>query len=118
VSWAANGAVLGQSAVNFIVANPAITVTAPNTAVAWTVGTTQSTTFSHNLGTGQVMNIDVSRDGGATFGPITTFTTTSATAGTVPWVVTGPVTTQARVRVTWSTNPAANDMSNVNFTIQ
>jgi hypothetical protein len=62
--------------------------------------------------------IDVSRDGGATFSPITTFTTTSDTSGSYSWVVTGPATTQARIRVTWTANAAVTDLSNVNFRIQ
>ena len=67
--------------------------------------------------TGQVVTIDISRDGGATYSPITTFTTTSASSGSYAGVVTGPATTQGRIRVT-PTNPAVTDISNVNFRIQ
>jgi hypothetical protein len=67
---------------------------------------------------GQAVAIDVSRDGGATFSPITTLTTLSATSGSYAWVVTGPATTQGRIRVTWTTDPAVGDVSNVNFRIQ
>ena len=117
-TWVINSAVTDASNVNFTVANPSVTVTSPNTNVAWTIGSSHNLTFSHNLGTGQVVNIDISRDGGATYSPITTFTTTSATSGSYAWVVTGPATTQGRVRVTWATNPAVTDISNVNFRIQ
>ena len=39
-------------------------------------------------------------------------------AGTYNWVVTGPNTTKARIRVTWTANTGVNDRSNVNFTIR
>ena len=116
VRWVDNPSVSGQSAVNFSMADPVVTVTAPNTAVTWAVDTSQNITFNHNLGTGVVVNVDVSRDGGANYAAVTSFTTTSATTGTVPWVVTGPATTQARIRVSW--NGIASDASDVDFTIQ
>ena len=118
VQWTANTAVSGQSAVNFTVANPFVTVTSPNTNVLWLVGESRSLTFNHNLGTGQVVNIDLSRNGGGTYSAITAFTTTSTTSGSFAWTVTGPATTQGRVRVTWSAVPATTDASDVNFRIQ
>src|SRR5207253_657537 len=93
------------SDVDFTIVSPQLTVTAPNTAVAWNAGTTRNITFAHNIGTGQSVNIDVSRDGGSTWGPVTVFTTTAATTGSYSWVVSGPVTTQARIRVTWASSP-------------
>jgi hypothetical protein len=118
VTWAANSAVTDTSNVNFRVASPFVTVTSPNTNVAWTVGSSYNITFNHNLGTGEAVAIELSRDGGVTYAPITTFTTTSASSGSYPWVVTGPATSQARIRVTWTANPAVADASNVNFRIQ
>jgi hypothetical protein len=85
--------------------------------VSWRAGDTKNITFSHTLGVGQTVNIDVSRDGGATWSFISTFTTTSATSGTYAWVVSGPVTTLAMIRVTWTVDPVVTDMSNVQFTI-
>ena len=68
--------------------------------------------------TGQVVSIDVSRDGGATWATVNpAFTTVNASSGNFAWTVTGPPTASARVRVTWSGNPAVSDLSNVNFTI-
>jgi hypothetical protein len=118
VSWASSTSVTDLSNVDFTVANPFVTVTSPNTNVAWSIGSSRNLRFNHNLGAGQVVTIEISRDGGATFSPITTFTTTSASSGSYPWVVTGPATTQGRVRVTWVGNPAVTDISNVNFRIQ
>ena len=117
VSWTENASVTAQSAVNFTVADPTLAVTAPNTAVTWAIASTQNVTFTHNLGTGAQVTVEVSRDGGATFGPAASFTTTNATSGTVPWVVTGPSTTQARMRVSYG-GGVFGDASDVNFTIQ
>jgi hypothetical protein len=118
VTWTANSAVTDMSNQNLTVASPFVRVTSPNTNVAWTIGSSRNLTFSHNLGTGQVVTIDISRDGGVTYSPITSFTTTSATSGSYAWVVTGPATTQGRVRVTWTADPAVTDTSNVNFRIR
>ena len=99
VKWTDNPALVSQGAVNFTIANPTLTVTAPNTAVSWAVAASQNITFTHNLGAGIPLNVEVSRDGGATFTAITTVNSTTATSVTVPWVVTAPATTQARIRV-------------------
>ncbi len=104
----------------FITLAPAnLTVTAPNTNVNWTVGSTRNITWSHNLGTSETVMIELSRDGGTTWGPLGTAIANSGnTSGTVSWAVTGPATTAARVRVTWSRSPAVQDVGNVNFRIQ
>jgi hypothetical protein len=94
-----------------------ITVSAPNTAVSWRASTVQNITYTHNLGAAQPVTIEVSRDGGSTWGPVANSTTTTATSGTYAWTVTGPPTTTARVRVSSTATPAVNDISNVNFTI-
>ena len=112
-----NASVTDTSDVNFTIINPVITVTSPNTAVSWRAGETRSVTFSHNMGVGQVANIDVSRDGGATWSFVAAITTTSATSGTFNWLVNGPPTAQARIRVTWAVDPAVTDISNVDFKI-
>jgi hypothetical protein len=118
VSWAKDGAVSDQSALNFTVADPFLRVTSPNTNVLWAVGSSRNLTFAHNLGIGETVLLELTRDGGATFESIATFATTSAASGSVPWTVTGPATNQARLRVTWSSNPAVTDQSNANFRIQ
>jgi hypothetical protein len=115
VKWTANPALVSQGAVNFTIANPTLTVTAPNTAVSWAVASSQNITFTHNLGAGIPLNVEVSRDSGGTYAAVTTVTSTTATSMTVPWVVTGPATTQARIRV--SAAGLASDASDVDFTI-
>jgi chitodextrinase len=96
---------------------PGITVTAPNTAVSWNVGSTQAVSFTHNLGVGQTVDIDISRDGGASWSLITTVTTASATSGGFSWTVSGPATTQALIRATWASSTLVTDTSDVNFTV-
>jgi hypothetical protein len=108
------------SGANFTVVSgtPSLTLTAPNTAVSWAIGSTQAITFDHNLGTGATVVIDLSRDGGATWSSLSPgFVTTSATTGSFGWLVTGPATSAARARVTWAGNPAVTGTSAANFTI-
>ena len=95
--------------------NPAsITVTVPNGGESWTVNTTMAIKWRSSGLSGSV-RIDLSRDGGATFGE-TLFATTS-NDGNQTWTVTGPPTTTARVRVCDVTK-AVCDTSNANFTIK
>jgi hypothetical protein len=108
------------SSANFTVTSgsPSITLTSPVTPVTWAVGSTQAITFDHNLGTGATVVIDLSRDGGATWSGLNPgFVTTSATTGSFGWLVTGPATTAARMRVTWAGNPTVTSASAVSFTI-
>ena len=98
-------------------AAPSITVTAPNTAVSWTVGSTQSITWNHNLGVwrpcGSSCRATMARVGK----PYPTSTQNSAaTTGNFPWIVTGSPTATALVRVTWL-GGSTSDVSNVAFAI-
>lgn len=117
VSSASNPLVSDTSDVVFSIVNPVITVTAPNTGVKWRAGSTQSIKFSHNMAVGSVANIEVSRDGGSVWEFVKALTTTSSTSGAYSWVVPGPPTTRARVRVSWALDPAVSDTSDVDFTI-
>src|SRR5262249_54542467 len=113
-------AVSDVSDVPFAIVSPVVTVTSPNGAGSLRIGSTQTITFTHNLGAGQSVNIDVSRNG--PLGPWSPLTgrpgsTTSATAGSFDWIVTGPATTHARVRVSAAADPSVFDISDVDFTI-
>jgi hypothetical protein len=101
----------------FSIGVPAISITAPDTAVTWRAGSTHTIRFIHNLGPGLQIGIDISRDGGASWSPITTVATTSGSAGSVPWLVSGPPTSQARVRARSLADPSVQATSEVNFTI-
>jgi M6 family metalloprotease-like protein len=100
-----------------VVEPPSMTVTSPNTAVNWGVGSTQTIAWTHNLGTGSTVALDVSRDGGVTWTAIAaSVTNTSATSGSYAWIVKGPATTSARVRVRPASG-AGSDVNDSNFTI-
>jgi uncharacterized repeat protein (TIGR03803 family) len=105
----------------FTVASTAasVTVKAPNTAINWGIGSHQQITWSHNLGASATFSIALSRDGGATFPETIAASVPAATAGsgTFDWIVTGPATTAARVKITAVHEPSATDTSNVNFSI-
>jgi hypothetical protein len=121
VTWTANEAVRDVGNVNFTIAMPVVTVTAPNTAVSWGEGTPRTITWTHNLGTGTFVKIELSRDGGASYLPedivCASCPNAAAGSGKYAWTVPAGITTTARVRVTWPVNPVATDESNVNFTI-
>ena len=61
--------------------------------------------------------VELSRDGGQSYGEVL-FDSVSTSAGQVEWVVTGPATTRARVRVTAVTIPAFSDTSDADFEIR
>jgi hypothetical protein len=119
VTWASGTGLSDASDVNFTIAAAGVTVTVPNTRVTWTVGSVRTITWNHNLGTSASKRIDVSRNGGSTWGVVVASVPNSGpAAGTYNWTVTGPTTNQARIRVSWTSNTAVNDRSNVNFVIQ
>jgi hypothetical protein len=105
VTWI-DGGVSDITDAPFSIVAPAVTITAPTTAVNWQSGSTHSITFSHNLGAGQPVDIDLSRDGGSTWTLLKTVTT-SATSGSFSWTITGPPTSQARIRVRSTTGASA-----------
>jgi len=115
VSWL-DGPATDVSNSFFAIVAPSLTVTSPNTAVTWAIGYNGTLVASHNLGAGQSIAFEVSRDSGSTWTPVGVATST-ATGANLSWTVTGPPTTQARIRATWTANPSLSDMSNVNFTI-
>ncbi len=92
---------------------PPIVVTFPNGGEDWRVGTRQNITWTSDNVTGLV-RIDVSWDGGSTWRNIIAYTNND---GNQTWIVTGPATTEARVRVVSSNNRAVFDVSDTNFTI-
>ncbi len=95
-----------------------ITVTAPNTAVDWGIGSTQQIKWNHNLGLNSYMKIEVSRDSGSTWSVINaSFKNTGASASVFNWLVTGPITDGALIRVSWANGPTTTDNSNLEFII-
>ncbi|MDW8239966.1 MAG: trypsin-like peptidase domain-containing protein [Acidobacteriota bacterium] len=92
---------------------PTITVTSPNGGENLQIGNVHVITWTSSNVTGNV-KIEISRDGGGSYQPLFADT---ANDGSESWTVTGPATTQARIRVSSVSNPAVNDTSNSNFTI-
>jgi uncharacterized repeat protein (TIGR01451 family) len=119
VSWAGNPNVQDVSEGRFVIEEPAITVTTPNAAPSWKIGQTYRVRWAHNLRMSQSVNIAISRDGGGTWTPIAANRpNTALTTGYYDWVVAGPSTTQARIRVSWTGDAGVSDVSNVDFTIR
>jgi hypothetical protein len=101
---------------NFTIGQP-ITVTSPhgdeNTGVNWAVGTSQKITWDSLDVTGNI-KIQLSRNGGSSWGTIIAATPND---GSELWKVTGPPTTQTRIRVISIIAGAVFGNSEANFTI-
>jgi hypothetical protein len=109
---ASNNSGSGESA--FAIVDPAVSVTSPNTAVSWHVDWVRTLTWNSNLGSGQNVKIEISRDGGGSW---STIAASTPNAGSYTWTVTGPATTDARIRVSWTATPSVSDTSDVSFAI-
>jgi hypothetical protein len=115
VSSVADASVSDTSDANFaITPGPNITITSPNGGETWGTGSSGNITWTSNGVTGNV-NIQLSRDGGATY--TTIIPNTPIAAGTKAWTVTSPVTTTARIKVISISTPSVFDASDANFTI-
>lgn len=104
-----------DSNTNFTIGDGAagITVTAPNGGESWAIGTAQTITWSRNLASGAV-TVSVNRNYPS--GAWEDITTTN-TGNSQGWTVTGPVSANARIRVTLNSNGAITDASNAAFSI-
>jgi hypothetical protein len=77
-------------------AQATVDVTAPDGAETWTAGTQQAITWSATGGDN--VRVELSRDGGLNFDE--TLFESTPNDGQESWTVSGPATTQARIRVT------------------
>ena len=102
----------------FFQAEATISVTHPNrSSVNWGVGSRQPIAWTHSLPAGAFVRVLLSRDGGRTYAPIANqVRNASATSGEIAWIVTGPNTRDALVRVE-SVDGANADVSNSTFVI-
>jgi hypothetical protein len=115
VRVSANGFSASSVSGTFSLVAASITVTSPNSAVTWTVGTVHAITWNHNLGAAAQFEIEVSRSG--VWSVITPAVTGGgATTGSYQWTVAAPRTSTAKIRVTW-TGGTVNDSSDVPFRI-
>lgn len=98
---------------NFTTTGPTITVIYPNGGETWAVGTSQTITWD-SVGVPGNVRIRLSRNGGTTWRTIIGSTPND---GSQAWTVTGPATTQARIKVISIANTTISDISDDNFTI-
>jgi hypothetical protein len=102
----------------FTIAAAKVTVTSPNTAVIWLLGSVQPITWTHNVGATASFKIEISRDAGTTWTLLTAAApATGASSGSYDWTVVAPKTEKGRVRVTWN-GGTANDKSDANFKVR
>lgn len=106
--------VADTSNANFSMILPTITVSSPNGGETWGIGSSQSIQWGSANLTGNV-TITLSRDGGTTYPE--TLATNTANDGTEGWTVSGPPTSQGRVRVASVSVAGVADESNAHFSI-
>jgi len=98
-----------------------VTVSSPSSSgLTWATGSAHAITWTASgFAAGATFRIELSRNGGTTYELVAAAAPTStSTSGSYNWTVTGPATTQARIRVTWTGNSAVTDVGNNNFRIQ
>jgi hypothetical protein len=91
-----------------------LTITAPNGAEKWSVGTSQVITWSR-VGSIASVKLEYSDNGGTTYVPIVD---SVSNTGSYSWTVPDAITTQAMVRITNVADPTVTDASNAAFKIQ
>ena len=98
---------------NFTIRTPALSVSSPNGGESWLVGSTHTVRWSRANLTGP-LNVYLNR----TYSTGTwNLIAVNVTVDTLSWVVTDPLTSTARIRVTSVNIPSYYDESNANFTI-
>jgi subtilisin-like proprotein convertase family protein len=118
VTWLANGAMSLGSDVVFSIAAPVVTMIKPNTAAdGWTVGSTRTIKWNHNLGSRESVKIELSRNGGATYTVVLVAATVSDGVHQIVVDATW-ATASAKVRVTWLQAADVVDVSDSTFAIQ
>jgi len=97
-----------------------VTVVSPNTNVKWRIGSRQTIKWTHNLGLSATFRIELDRDNDGSYEELIAAAApaSSTTKGSFAWTVTGPASATARVRVSWTGNPAVSDSSDVTFQIR
>lgn len=114
ISSIVNGSVVDISDGAFTISlPPSITILQPNGGENWQIGTTQIIQWTSVNVSGKV-KIEVSRDGGQSYASIIDSVDNT---GAFDWVVTGPTTVSARMRITSIVFPAAVDVSDNSFTV-
>ncbi|TAK59456.1 MAG: T9SS type A sorting domain-containing protein, partial [Bacteroidetes bacterium] len=96
---------------------PTITITSPNGGEDWSIGTLRYITWTTNgLPSYAVMKIEYSVNG--VNGPYTVITTFGTNSGSYYWVPPGPVSSNARIRIsTVAQSVTVSDVSDADFTM-
>jgi hypothetical protein len=119
VRWAnppSGTTLLATSPVDFTLALPFVTVTAPNGGEVWVAGTRPVIRWVHNLGSLEGVAIHLSFDGGSTYG--TTIVSGTVSDGSHGYTVPSTaITGAARVRVSWLREPSVADASDATFQV-
>jgi lambda repressor-like predicted transcriptional regulator len=123
VSWDSDGqdgsldGVFGQ---RYDFGGRTIVVVSPNTNVKWGIGSRQRIKWTHDLGLSATFRIELDRSDDGTYEELIAddVAVESATQGQFAWTVTGPQTTKARVRISWTDDLAVADSSDVTFQIR
>jgi hypothetical protein len=97
VSW--NGGPASGTSAPFSLVDPAITVVAPAAGAILPIGAATTIGWTHNLPAAQTVRIELSRDGGGTWELLSD---AAPNSGSFPWTATGPASSAARVRVSWT----------------
>ncbi len=109
-----NGTPVHRRTIAVTVQSPSVTLLTPNGGESWQVGSTKTIAWSSFAFTTGV-NIVLSRDAGVTF-PETLFTNVT-NDGSQNWIVSGPLTAAARMKIFSAANPAIADVSVFNFSV-
>lgn len=78
---------------------------------------TLTASWSHNLKLGSRVRIELSRDGGGTWETLARDVVNAKSTGSFAWTVSAPLTSAARLRVSWEANLQTRDTSSSTFTI-
>ncbi|MFH1011520.1 MAG: hypothetical protein V1784_09850, partial [bacterium] len=107
-----NPGISDESNADFSIVTRQITVLTPNGGENWVYSTAQTITWSR-VGTATMVVIQVNR-----YYPSSSWETLATTSAlSYTWAVTSPATSNARIRVYFSSYPSEGDTSDANFTI-
>ena len=115
VTATSDSTVYDESNNNFFIKG-SLTISAPNGAEQWIVGTGHNITWAR-VGSIATAKLEYSKNSGGTFPNLIT-ASTDASALSYSWAIPDDISTTLRVRITDTTDSGVNDMSNADFAIR
>jgi len=97
---------------------PEVFIETPNQTGDWGIGTTQIIGWRHRLPVGTAFRVEVSRDGGVRWETVADAVRAQSRSTKLRWVVSGPPTSTARIRVTALGTTSGVDVSNADLTLR